>query len=49
MAFVLNQDLPTFPIVSSHRVEAMRENVEATKIRLSGEELEWLDLQREER
>ena len=49
MAFVLNQDLPMFPIVSSHRIEAMKENVEATKIKLTREELDWLDLLREER
>ena len=49
MAFVLNQDLPMFPIVSSHRIEAMKENVEAAKIRLTKEELDWLDLLREER
>ena len=49
MAFVLNQDLPVFPIVGSRRVEAMKENVEATKIRLTPEELAWLDLEREEK
>lgn len=49
MAFVLNQDLPTFPIVSSRRVGAMRENVEALQIKLSKEELDWLDLLREDR
>ena len=49
MAFVLNQDLPMFPIVSSHRIEAMKENVEATKIKLTREELDWRDLLREER
>jgi len=44
MAWVLKQDMDIFPIVCSTRASAMKENIGATEIELTAEELAWLDL-----
>ena len=47
MAWVLHQDMPLYPIVGSSRVAGMAENVAALDIKLSAEELAYLDLESE--
>ncbi len=43
LAWILNQDLPIFPIVGSSRIETMKKNTAAADIYLSSEEIHWLD------
>lgn len=48
MAYIFNQNMNTFAIVSTSKAERMQENIEALSIDLSEEETAWLDLRREE-
>lgn len=45
MAWILNQDLSVFPIVSTTRKENISKNLGALNIKLSRKELEWMDLE----
>lgn len=45
LAWLLNQELTVFPVVSTLSRERLAENAGAAKIRLSSEEIKWLDLQ----
>ena len=47
LAWVLNQDFDVFPLVSVPKAEWMASNLEALDISLSKEEVEWLDLRRD--
>lgn len=47
LAWVLNQDFDVFPLVSASKAEWMASNLEALDISLSKEEVEWLDLRRD--
>ena len=49
MAWVLHQDMDLYPIVGSSRVEGMADNVAALEIKLTKEELAYLDLESETR
>ena len=44
LAWVLNQKLNVFPIVSSNNYERFKSNCQAVNIKLTQEELDWLDL-----
>ena len=48
LAWVLNQKISVWPIVSSSSPERFKSNMKALDIILSEEELQWLDLQTEE-
>ena len=48
MAFIMNQPLNVFPIVGAVNAKEMEENIVAFKTKLTQEELEWLDLLRDE-
>ncbi len=43
LAYVLNQPLDFYPIVASRSVEEIAENVEASGLKLSAEEITWLE------
>lgn len=45
MAWLFNQSLNTFAVVSTSSVERMRSNIEALSIDLTEEECHWLDLE----
>jgi aryl-alcohol dehydrogenase-like predicted oxidoreductase len=44
LAWVLNQDFPTFPVVATQRSEHLRELDAASDVVLSRQQLAWLDL-----
>lgn len=48
MAWICNQKINSFAVVSTTRAERMSENIDALHIKLSPEELAFLDLEREE-
>ena len=48
MAFLMNQPLYVFPIVGAVNSKELEENIVAAKTKLTQEELEWLDLLRDE-
>ena len=48
MAWIYNQKINSFAVVSTTRAKRMRENIDALHIKLSPEELAFLDLEREE-
>lgn len=48
MAWIYNQKINSFAVVSTTRAKRMRENIDALHIKLSLEELAFLDLEREE-
>ena len=48
MAWIYNQKINSFAVVSTTRAERMGENIDALHIKLSSEELAFLDLEREE-
>lgn len=48
MAWILRQNLNTFAVVSTSNPERMKENTEALNVVLSEEEIQYLDLKREE-
>ena len=45
LAWILNQKMDVYPIVSSQNADRFASNVKALEIHLSGEEVKWLDLQ----
>lgn len=47
MAFIFNQKLNTFAVVSTSKPERMRANIDALQIKLTENEAAWLDLRRE--
>ncbi len=47
LAFVLNQDLEVFPLVGPRNREELEDDAAALELKLSPEELAWLDLKRE--
>ncbi|MCD8149200.1 MAG: aldo/keto reductase, partial [Clostridiales bacterium] len=46
MAWIYQQPVQTFAVVSTSKPERMQENVDALSVELTQEELAWLDLQR---
>jgi aryl-alcohol dehydrogenase-like predicted oxidoreductase len=48
LAYVLNQPLNVFPLVGCNSGEEFRENCEALAVRLTAEEMAWLDLRSDE-
>lgn len=44
LAFVLNQPLNIFALIGPRTVAEFAENMEALEIKLTAEELDWLDL-----
>jgi len=49
LAWLLNQPLDVYPVVSSSGSRQMRDNIAALDIKLSQEDCAWLDLEREDR
>ena len=49
MSYIMNHPLNVFPIVSTTNLEHLKTNVSACELKLSAEELAWLDLQRDSR
>ena len=49
LAWVLHQDLDIYALVSPRNARECRENAAVFDIELTGAELEWLDLRREQR
>ena len=49
MAFLMNQPLYVFPIVGAVNRREVEENIVAANTELTQEELDWLDLIRDER
>ncbi len=47
MAYIFNQKIKTFAVVSTIKASRMEENIAATHIELTPEECAWLDLRRE--
>ena len=45
LAFVLNQDFPSFPLIGPRNFFETRSSLKALEINLSQEERDWLDLQ----
>ncbi|GIT33465.1 MAG: hypothetical protein Ct9H300mP3_09960 [Gammaproteobacteria bacterium] len=44
LAFVLNQDFPTFPLIGPRNFFETRSSLKSLQIRLSTDERDWLDL-----
>lgn len=49
MAYLMNQPLNVFPIVGAATPQELEENIIAARMKLSKEELDWLDLRRDNR
>lgn len=49
MAFIFHQKLNAFAVVSTSSPSRMMDNIDAMNLRLTGEELAWLDLEKETR
>jgi len=49
LAFVMNQPMNVFAQVGPHSGEKFRTNVEASEIRLTAQEMDWLDLKTDNR
>ena len=49
LAYVINQPMNVFALVGPHSGEKFRMNVEASEVRLTQEEMAWLDLMRDSR
>lgn len=49
MAYVMNQPMNVFPIVGAATSQELEDNIIAARMKLSKEELEWLDLRRASR
>ena len=47
MAWIYNQNLNTFAVVSSSKAERMQQNIDAMYRKLSEQEVQYLDLQRD--
>ena len=49
LAYVVNQPMNTFTVVGPHSGEKFKANVEAVEVRLTSQEMDWLDLKAESR
>ncbi len=49
LAFVMNQPMNTFAVVGPHSKKKFDENIEAANIKLTQQEMDWLDLKNEHR
>ena len=49
LAFVMNQSMNTFAIVGPHSKKKFDENIEAADIKLTPQEMDWLDLKNDNR
>jgi aryl-alcohol dehydrogenase-like predicted oxidoreductase len=49
LAYVMNQPMNIFVVVGPHSAEKFRANMEASKVKLTQEELDWLDLRTDTR
>lgn len=49
LAWILNQDFEVFPLVSAKKASRIASNAQALDIKLTKEEVEWLDLRRDRR
>ena len=49
VAYVMNQPMDTFAIVGPHSREKFQANIEASDVRLTAQEMDWLDLKTENR
>ena len=49
LAFVMNQSMDTFAIVGPHSKKKFDENVAAADIKLTPQEMNWLDLKNDNR
>ena len=47
LAFVMNQSVNMYAVVGPHGVQKFKENVTAAELKLTPQELDWLDLKRE--
>ena len=43
MAYIFNQQMPVFAIVSTTNPGRMRQNIRAAEMKLSPEEVDWLE------
>ncbi|MFD0696021.1 aldo/keto reductase [Paenibacillus sp. GCM10027628] len=48
LSYVLNQSFPTCAIIGPRKPEELQSSIQSMQLRLTCQELEWLDLQREE-
>lgn len=44
LAYVMNQPMNVFSVVGSHSIEKFKANIEAAELKLTNQELAWLDL-----
>jgi len=49
LAFVMNQPMNMFAVVGPHGKKKFEENIEAAEIRLTTQEMDWLDLKKDNR
>ena len=49
LAWIMNQDFEVFPLVSVKKASRIASNAQALDIKLTKEEVEWLDLRRDRR
>jgi aryl-alcohol dehydrogenase-like predicted oxidoreductase len=49
LAYVMNQPMNIFVVVGPHSAEKFRANIEASEVKLTQEELDWLDLRTDTR
>ena len=49
LAYVLDQPFPTFALICPYTLDEMRTTMDALKITLSPQEIQWLNLKEEER
>jgi aryl-alcohol dehydrogenase-like predicted oxidoreductase len=47
LAFVMNQPMNMYAVVGPHGIQKFKENIAAAELKLTPQELEWLDLKRE--
>lgn len=47
LAFVMNQSMNMFAVVGSHGIQKFKENISAAELKLTPQEMDWLDLKRE--
>jgi len=49
LAYVMNQPMNLFALVGPHSAEKVKANIEASKVQLTPEEMDWLDLRTDSR
>lgn len=47
LAFVMNQPMNMYAVVGPHGIQKFKENIAAAKLKLTPQEMDWLDLKRE--